>query len=75
MSYSVPDTAATAATRTKTVQGNGDANMNVNYNGMSDSSVPLDALSGSVTMGSSYAFGPNDVLSGRNKLSFNHSMC
>lgn len=46
--------------------------MNVNYSGTSESSVPLDSLDKKESGEENLAFGPNDVLSGRNKLSFNH---
>ena len=50
--------------------------MNINYTGESESSVPLDidVLEKDDAEDGSLAFGPNDVLSGRHKLSFNHSM-
>ena len=57
------------------VQWNGSSDaMNINYTGESESSVPLDidVLERDDEDGS-LAFGPNDVLSGRHKLSFNHS--
>ena len=50
--------------------------MNINYRGDSEqSSLPLDVLERDELDDESLAFGPNDVLSGRHKLSFNHSTC
>lgn len=46
--------------------------MNINYIGESESSVPLEAME---RQDEELSFGPNDVLSGRHKLSFNHSKC